>query len=454
MLYSFDALNGGTNTSQNPNNEFQNNDHTNNLTVNQRASLFPTHFNNGSTSLPHTSNSLVQTYPKPSNLGLHVFPPVYMNSTVSGTETDLGSGKSIMPTSHDTTSQFEHSAPLVSAPSNNHSNNNSINSQFVSDKHNQNYKINGVSTSAFVEGLPLANSPASPICYTNDTHSTISRRSVHTTNNTRRPSLIYPLTPQTNSSRQGASPMDTASYLHDSNSHLKNYGVRKGASDYYGYSHPQTQHSYQQQQHEQRQHRQQQQSTETMKLFYHVASRSYVYMSEREAEDGLIRKELIRHDMQKNRKVTKNNKSNRGRRMEKRNNNEENNDDDHEEVEEDEDDDEDGDEDDDDDDDGSDNHSEATEGDTDVNSLAHGAKSKRSRTGCLTCRQRKKRCCETKPICAECERLSIKCRWPVPGSERKNKSKNQPRISHDEMYHEVYGVIKVLRGVVEYKIEE
>ena len=74
MLYSFDALNGGTNTSQNPNNEFQNNDHTNNLTVNQRASLFPTHFNNGSTSLPHTSNSMVQTYPKPSNLGFfHLF---------------------------------------------------------------------------------------------------------------------------------------------------------------------------------------------------------------------------------------------------------------------------------------------------------------------------------------------------------------------------------------------
>lgn len=71
----------------------------------------------------------------------------------------------------------------------------------------------------------------------------------------------------------------------------------------------------------------------------------------------------------------------------------------------------------------------------------------------MTCRQRKKRCCESKPVCSECRRLNIKCRWPVPGSERKNKSKNQPHMSHDEVYHEVYGVIKVLRGVVDYKIE-
>lgn len=94
----------------------------------------------------------------------------------------------------------------------------------------------------------------------------------------------------------------------------------------------------------------------------------------------------------------------------------------------------------------------------------------RSRDGCLTCRQRKKRCCERKPICNECERLGIKCRWPYPGSEHKNRrgsggasgsgngsgSENAtiPVLGPDEMYHEQYGVIKVLRGVVEYRTDE
>lgn len=103
----------------------------------------------------------------------------------------------------------------------------------------------------------------------------------------------------------------------------------------------------------------------------------------------------------------------------------------------------------------------------------------RSRDGCLTCRQRKKRCCERKPVCQECARLGIKCRWPYPGSERKNRrgsanvfsnsggsggsggvngngsgeNSELPVLGPDEMYHEEYGVIKVLRGVVEYSID-
>ena len=80
-------------------------------------------------------------------------------------------------------------------------------------------------------------------------------------------------------------------------------------------------------------------------------------------------------------------------------------------------------------------------------------KNKRSRGGCLTCRKRKIRCCETKPICTECQRTKMKCRWPVPGYERKNKSRTRP-LANDEVYHEVYGRIKVLRGVVEYSVEE
>lgn len=76
---------------------------------------------------------------------------------------------------------------------------------------------------------------------------------------------------------------------------------------------------------------------------------------------------------------------------------------------------------------------------------------RRSRGGCLTCRQRKKRCCEQKPACYECTRLNIKCEWPIPGRERKNRNKVH-ELQHDEMYHEKYGVIKVLRGIVQYKI--
>ena len=37
----------------------------------------------------------------------------------------------------------------------------------------------------------------------------------------------------------------------------------------------------------------------------------------------------------------------------------------------------------------------------------------RSRTGCFTCRHRKKKCDESKPICRGCERNGLHCRWPV-----------------------------------------
>ncbi|KAJ5551261.1 hypothetical protein N7535_000793 [Penicillium sp. DV-2018c] len=37
----------------------------------------------------------------------------------------------------------------------------------------------------------------------------------------------------------------------------------------------------------------------------------------------------------------------------------------------------------------------------------------RVRTGCLTCRRRKKKCDETHPICAGCRRNELGCRWPT-----------------------------------------
>ncbi|WPK24154.1 hypothetical protein PUMCH_001416 [Australozyma saopauloensis] len=75
---------------------------------------------------------------------------------------------------------------------------------------------------------------------------------------------------------------------------------------------------------------------------------------------------------------------------------------------------------------------------------------KRSRMGCLTCRQRKKRCCESKPKCTECLRLGLNCVWPKPGTEHKNKPKEVKR-EENMIDHDVYGKIKVLRGIVEYR---
>lgn len=78
-------------------------------------------------------------------------------------------------------------------------------------------------------------------------------------------------------------------------------------------------------------------------------------------------------------------------------------------------------------------------------------KTKRSRMGCLTCRGRKKRCCERKPTCAECERLGLKCNWPIPGMEYRNRSKNNKFVEDRDIVETPFGRIKVLRGVVSKK---
>ncbi|KXH26729.1 hypothetical protein CSIM01_12426 [Colletotrichum simmondsii] len=42
----------------------------------------------------------------------------------------------------------------------------------------------------------------------------------------------------------------------------------------------------------------------------------------------------------------------------------------------------------------------------------------RVRTGCLTCRGRKKKCDETKPCCRGCQRNGFDCQWPAPATAR------------------------------------
>lgn len=48
---------------------------------------------------------------------------------------------------------------------------------------------------------------------------------------------------------------------------------------------------------------------------------------------------------------------------------------------------------------------------SDVYALANVPK-KRVRTGCLSCRRRKKKCDETKPKCRNCHRNHLRCLWP------------------------------------------
>ncbi|PHH80106.1 hypothetical protein CDD80_2794 [Ophiocordyceps camponoti-rufipedis] len=46
----------------------------------------------------------------------------------------------------------------------------------------------------------------------------------------------------------------------------------------------------------------------------------------------------------------------------------------------------------------------------------------RSRTGCFTCRRRKKKCNEEKPICSGCRRNRLECRWPADSSSSSSSS--------------------------------
>ncbi|ODV96392.1 hypothetical protein PACTADRAFT_57369 [Pachysolen tannophilus NRRL Y-2460] len=58
----------------------------------------------------------------------------------------------------------------------------------------------------------------------------------------------------------------------------------------------------------------------------------------------------------------------------------------------------------------------------------------RSRFGCLSCRKKKKRCDEKKPICSRCSRTNNECHWKPPGTERKN---NVTRRNFENSKHEI-----------------
>ncbi|GAV51102.1 hypothetical protein ZYGR_0AD02850 [Zygosaccharomyces rouxii] len=50
---------------------------------------------------------------------------------------------------------------------------------------------------------------------------------------------------------------------------------------------------------------------------------------------------------------------------------------------------------------------------------------KRSKSGCLTCRNRKKKCDETKPLCKGCRRNFLQCIWPQGNSKRKTNDQKE-----------------------------
>lgn len=64
-----------------------------------------------------------------------------------------------------------------------------------------------------------------------------------------------------------------------------------------------------------------------------------------------------------------------------------------------------------------------TENDAAATSLDTSKPKSRSRLGCFTCRKRKKRCDEGKPVCKACLRLKLECHYPAPGEERKNRKR-------------------------------
>jgi hypothetical protein len=60
----------------------------------------------------------------------------------------------------------------------------------------------------------------------------------------------------------------------------------------------------------------------------------------------------------------------------------------------------------------------------------------RTRTGCLTCRQRKKKCDEVKPHCRACERNKLDCLWP-PHIRRRFKLDDYQGVAVDGHPHKL-----------------
>ncbi|RGP77481.1 hypothetical protein FLONG3_4400 [Fusarium longipes] len=55
----------------------------------------------------------------------------------------------------------------------------------------------------------------------------------------------------------------------------------------------------------------------------------------------------------------------------------------------------------------------------------------RSRTGCFTCRKRKKKCDESKPICSGCKRNKLDCIWPEPATNNSSSTSSSTTTTNN-----------------------
>ena len=68
----------------------------------------------------------------------------------------------------------------------------------------------------------------------------------------------------------------------------------------------------------------------------------------------------------------------------------------------------------------------------------------RTRTGCLTCRRRKKKCDENHPTCIACERNHIECEWESMASLMIPRRRNRrPRLPEKALPGQAQGMVNV-----------
>ena len=55
----------------------------------------------------------------------------------------------------------------------------------------------------------------------------------------------------------------------------------------------------------------------------------------------------------------------------------------------------------------------------------------RVKSGCDTCRRRRKKCDEQKPVCGHCERLGLRCTWGQAVEKPRSSATTSDQVSHE-----------------------
>ncbi|KIW03941.1 uncharacterized protein PV09_04778 [Verruconis gallopava] len=69
----------------------------------------------------------------------------------------------------------------------------------------------------------------------------------------------------------------------------------------------------------------------------------------------------------------------------------------------------------------------------------------RSKTGCLTCRSRRKKCDETRDRCENCSRNALKCSWPTKDQEKDRRHRPRKDLRHDPI-GDGEGILALIRS--------